>query len=63
VSSFRGSLYSVYLQSQNGVQRALGVACPICRELPGTACKIEAGKPVVHAARESLAYNGKKLWT
>jgi hypothetical protein len=44
------------------VERGLTVACPICRERPGNACKIEDGKPVVHDARESIAYNGKKIW-
>ena len=44
-------------------KRALAVACPICRELPGKACRIEDRKPMVHDARESIAYHGKKIWT
>jgi hypothetical protein len=30
--------------------------------MPGRPCRIEDGKPVVHDARESLAYHGKKIW-
>lgn len=64
MSGFRGGgLYPIYLYRPTCVQRALAVTCPICRELPGTACKVEEGKPVVHDARESLAYHGKKIWT
>ena len=57
-----GGLHTNYLLRPASVQRALKVICPLCRELPGTACTIEDGKPAVHAARESLAYNGKKIW-
>jgi hypothetical protein len=63
MSGFREGLHPSYLHKPTIVQRALTVACPVCRELPGTACRIEGGKPAVHAARESLAYNGKKIWT
>lgn len=63
MSSFRGGLHPIYLRSPGSVQRALSVACPICREKPGHACRTEGGKPVVHDARESVAYNGKKIWT
>ena len=38
------------------------VVCPVCHEQPGQVCKIENGKPVVHGARESVAYNGRKIW-
>ncbi len=55
-------LHPIYLHRSSIVQRALTVACPVCRELPGQACKIEEGKPAVHDARESLAYHGKKIW-
>jgi hypothetical protein len=64
MSTFRGGgLHPIYLYSPKSVQRALAIACPVCRELPGTACKVEEGKPVVHDARESLAYHGRKIWT
>jgi hypothetical protein len=62
VSSFRGGLHPIYLRAAGHVSRGLSVRCPICRELPGHACRIEDGKPVVHDARESIAYNGKKIW-
>jgi hypothetical protein len=57
-----GGLYPIYLRAEGCVKRALTVACPICRELPGRACRTEDGKPVVHDARESVAYHGKKIW-
>jgi hypothetical protein len=60
--SFRGGLHPIYLSKPSLVTRGLSVPCPICRELPGQACRVEDGKPVVHDARESLAYNGKKIW-
>lgn len=60
---FRGILHPIYLHRPTCVERALAVACPICREQPGQACKIEGGKPAVHDARESVAYNGRKIWT
>jgi hypothetical protein len=63
MSSFRGGLHPIYLYKPTCVQRALAIACPVCREPPGQPCRIEEGKPVVHDARESLAYNGKKIWT
>ena len=62
-TSFRGGLHPLYLRAPGSVSRALAVACPICRELPGKACRIDDGKPVVHDARESIAYHGKKIWT
>jgi hypothetical protein len=62
VSGFRGGLSPILLRAPGSVQRALQVACPICRERPGQACKIEDGAPVVHDARESLAFHGKKIW-
>jgi hypothetical protein len=62
MSSFRGGLHPIYLRAVGSVTRGLSVACPICRELPGQACRVEDGKPVVHDARESLAYNGRKIW-
>ncbi len=55
-------LYPILLTKPSMVQRALTVPCPVCREQPGQACKLDDGKPVVHDARESLAYNGKKIW-
>lgn len=61
-TSFRGGLHPFYMRKPSCVERGLTVACPICRERPGNACKIEDGKPVVHDARESIAYNGKKIW-
>lgn len=61
--SLRGGLHPIYLRRPSCVARALTIACPICRELPGKACRIEDGKPVVHDARESIVYNnGKKIW-
>jgi len=63
MSSGRGGLYPIYLRAPGNVARALTVTCPVCRELPGQACKQEDGKPLVHDARESLAYHGKKIWT
>ena len=62
-TSFRGGLHPIYLRAPGSVSRAIAVVCPICREQPGQACQIEAGKPIVHDARESVAYNGKKIWT
>ena len=59
---FRGGLHPIYLRAPSNVSRALAIACPICRELPGRACRIEDRKPVVHDARESIAYHGKKIW-
>ena len=52
----------MFLLAPGCVQRAIEVPCPVCREQTGQACKIEEGKPMVHDARESLAYHGKKLW-
>ena len=60
---FRGGLHPIYLRAPGHVSRALAVSCPICRELPGQACRVADGKPVVHDARESIAYHGKKIWT
>lgn len=60
--SFRGGLHPIYLRAPGNVSRALAVTCPICRERPGRACRLEDGKPVVHDARESIAYHGKKIW-
>lgn len=62
MSGFRGGLYPIFLHAKSNVSRALAVQCPICREQPGQACKIDEGKPVVHDARESLAFHGKKIW-
>ena len=62
MSSFRGGLHPIYLRKPAPVARGLTVPCPICREQPGHACRVEDGKPVVHDARESIAYNGKKIW-
>lgn len=63
MSTFRGSgLHPIFLRSPGNVSRGLSVPCPICREQPGQACRVEDGKPVVHDARESLAYHGKKIW-
>ena len=63
MSGFRGGLYPIFLSSSGHVARGLAIPCPICREQPGQACKIENGKPVVHDARESIVYNGRKIWT
>ena len=60
--SFRGGLHPIYLRAPGNVSRALTITCPICRELSGKACRIEDGKSVVHDARESIAYHGKKIW-
>lgn len=62
MTSFRGGLHPIYLRAPGSVQRGLSVPCPICREKAGHACRIEDGKPVVHDARESIAYNGRKIW-
>jgi hypothetical protein len=53
----------ILLRKPGSVERGLTVSCPICRELPGKPCQIEDGKPVVHDARESIAFNGRKIWT
>ena len=58
-----GGLHPIYLRSPGHVSRALAIVCPICRERAGQACRIEDGKPVVHDARESVAYHGKRIWT
>jgi hypothetical protein len=63
MTNFRGGLYPIFLRAMGNVSRALSVTCPVCREAVGQACKVEEGKPVVHDARESLAYHGKKIWT
>jgi hypothetical protein len=55
-------LHPILLRAPGHVQRAITVVCPICREQPGQACKVEDGKPIVHDARESLAYHGRKIW-
>jgi hypothetical protein len=60
--SFRGGLHPIYLRAPESVKRGLLVACPICRERPSQPCRVEDGKPVVHDARESVAYHGKKIW-
>jgi hypothetical protein len=62
VVSFRGGLSPIYLHSTTSVSRALAIPCPICRERVGVACRVEDGHPVVHDARESVAYHGKKIW-
>lgn len=62
MSHMRGGLYPIYLHATGSVARGLSVVCPICREQPGTACRVVDGKPSVHDARESLAYHGKKIW-
>lgn len=59
---FRGGLQPLLLRAPGHLERGLTVPCPICRELPGKPCKVEDGKPVVHDARESLAFHGKKIW-
>jgi hypothetical protein len=60
---FRGGLYPIFLCRPSIVQRALAIECPICHEKSGQACKVEDGAPYVHDARESVAYNGKRIWT
>lgn len=60
--NFCGGLYPIYFRSPRSVERALSIQCPICRQAPGKACQTEDGKPVVHDARESLAFHGKKIW-
>jgi hypothetical protein len=62
VSGFRSGLHPIYLWKHTIVTRGLTVPCPVCREAPGKPCKIEDGKPAVHDARESVAFNGKKIW-
>jgi hypothetical protein len=59
----RGGLYPIYLNAPGNVSRGLSVACPVCREMSGQACAVVDGRPVVHDARESLAYHGRKIWT
>jgi hypothetical protein len=61
-NSFRGGLHPSCLRAAGSVARGLTVVCPVCRERPGNPCRMEDGKPVVHDARESLAYHGKKIW-
>ena len=58
----RGGLHPIYLRAPGSVARGLSVSCPVCREAPGKACRVEDGKPVVHDARESIAFHGKKIW-
>lgn len=58
-----GGLYPLYLRAPSAVQRAIAIECPICRERVGLPCRTEAGTPVVHDARESVAYHGKRIWT
>ena len=55
-------LHPFYMRSARAVERGLTVPCPVCREQPGKPCRLEDGKPVVHDARESIAYNGKRIW-
>jgi hypothetical protein len=62
MSGFRGGLHPILLRAKGNVSRALAIQCPICREQPGQACKIEGSTPVVHDARESLAFHGRKIW-
>ena len=62
-SQWSVGLYPLFLGAPGSVQRALQIECPVCRERPGLACKVESGKPVVHDARESVAYNGRRIWT
>lgn len=57
-----GGLHPLYLRAPGSVQRGLTISCPICRELAGKPCRMEDGKPVVHDARESVAFHGKKIW-
>jgi hypothetical protein len=57
----RAGLYPIYLHAPGSVARGLAVGCPVCREVPGQACRVVDGTPVVHDARESLAYHGKKI--
>jgi hypothetical protein len=61
-ATFRSGLSPIYLRAPGSVARGLSVTCPVCREMPGQACRMEDGKPVVHDSRESVAYNGKKIW-
>jgi hypothetical protein len=61
-NTIRAWLHPIYLRRPTCVERGLTVQCPVCREAPGKACRVEDGKPVVHDARESLAYHGKKIW-
>jgi len=63
VTYFRGGLQPLYLRAASSVQRAIKVECPICHALPGNPCKYDEQMPVVHDARESIAYHGKKIWT
>lgn len=55
-------LYPLLLRAKGSVERAIAVECPVCHEQPGRVCRVEDGAPVVHDARESLAYHGKKIW-
>jgi hypothetical protein len=60
--NLRGGLYPIYLRAPVNVSRALTIPCPICQARTGTACQVDSGKPVVHDARESVAFHGKKIW-
>lgn len=62
-TSFRGGLHPIYLRKPSLVSRAIAIPCPICGEGPGQPCRTEDGKAVVHDARESVAFHGKKIWT
>ena len=60
---FRGGLQPLYLRAAGSVQRGIKVECPVCHAQPGNPCKYDEQTPVVHDARESIAYHGKKIWT
>jgi hypothetical protein len=58
-----GGLYPLMLRAKGSVERALVIACPVCHEKPGQPCRSGEKMPEVHDARESMAFNGKKIWT
>lgn len=58
----RGGLHPILLRAPGSVQRALTIECPICRAPMERPCKIEDGASIVHDARESVAFHGKKIW-
>lgn len=62
MSGSRCGLTPILLRAPQMVQRALTVECPFCRTRPDQPCKVEEGTSLVHDARESFAFHGKKIW-
>lgn len=62
-TNFSGRLKPMYLRAAGSVKRGLTVECPICRARLEQPCRMEDGDPVVHDAREALAFRGNKGWS